>query len=214
MESFESLLVREKVIKMDKQKSVESNQFKLQAILNEYQTLKNEMLQKFRHQLQIYSILITAIAILVGYILTSKNYDLLLVIPVVSSAFAFRYIWEQNIIVTLGGYLRIIEAEILPEIIGYRSKDHDQNYRRYWVGWEHYFMDHFPKPYFYKYTIEILFVIVPIFPALIYSMAVMLQYFTLISIQIDSLIPLPGHILMVLIYLFLVYYLALKLWRA
>jgi len=199
---------------MTEQRGIESSQFRFQAILNEYQALKNELLQKFRHQLQIYSMMITAIAIMIGYVLAEKNYDLFLVIPVVSSAFAFRYIWEQNIIVMIGNYLRIMEAEILPEIIGYRSKDTDQNYRGYWVGWEHYFMDHFPKPYFYKYTIELLFVGVPIFPALIYSMAVILQHFTLISIQINSFIPIPVHILMTLIYLFLAYYLSWKLWRA
>ena len=210
MQSFESLLTKAKVIKMCERKIVESDELKLQAVLCEYQTIKNEMLQKFRHQLQMYSILITAIAIMGGYILTSKNYDLLLVIPVVSSALAFRYIWEQNIIVTLGNYLRIIEDEILPQIIGYRSKGLDKN----WVRWEHYFIDHFPKPYFYKYAIELLFVVVPIFPALIFSVVVILQHLTLISIQINSVIPIPVHILMILIYLFLVCYLALKLWRA
>ena len=103
---------------MIEQNEEELKQFRVQAILSEYQALRNNILQKFHHHLQIYSLIITVFAVMFSYIFTEKNYDLLLLIPVISSAFAFRYIWEQNIIEIIGNYLKIMEDEILPEVIG------------------------------------------------------------------------------------------------
>ena len=197
---------------MIEQNEEELKQFRVQAILSEYQALRNNILQKFHHHLQIYSLIITVFAVMFSYIFTEKNYDLLLLIPVISSAFAFRYIWEQNIIEIIGNYLKIMEDEILPEVIGYR--DTDQNQRKYWVGWEHYFRNHFPRRHYYKYTIELLFVVIPIFPAVFYSIIVILKHFRLISIEINSFIPMLVHLIMTLIYLFLAYFLSKELWRA
>lgn len=198
---------------MDERKDLDPNQLTFEAVLAEYKALKDELLQKFRHQLQIYSIIIPAIAIMIGYVLTEKIYDLLLGIPLVTSAFAFRYIWEQSIIVTIADYLRIIEHEIFPEIIGYRSQDIDRSRETSWLGWEHYFVDHFPKPYFYKYTIELLFVGIPIFPALVYSLAAVSQHFTLFSTGVNSSLPVPVHVAVFVVYLLLALYLSWKLWK-
>jgi len=193
---------------MTNQEITQLNEFKLKAILIEYQALKNELLQKFNHELQTYSITITAIAIMLGFVVEGKNYDILLVIPVISSAFAFNFIWERNIIYIIAGYLKKIEDEILPEIIGFRNTY--PNCPKYWVGWEHHFSEHSPK-HSYKIAVEALFVAIPIFPALIYSMIVVKQYFVPTSIQINSFIPMPVHVCMILIYLFLACYLYWKL---
>lgn len=150
---------------MDEQQNdnndIESTKLRFQAILSEYQALRNEILQKFHHHILIYSILVPAIGALIFYVLKEKIYDLLLIIPILSSSFAFRYIWEQNVIVTIGNYLRMMEEDIFPKFIGQRSNSEKQ--MMYWVGWEHYFRDNFPKGSFYKYTIQILFVGIPFF---------------------------------------------------
>jgi hypothetical protein len=109
------------VRKMENQATAKFTKFRLQAILEEYKTLKNELLQKFQHQMQMYSITITAVVAIIGVAFAQKIPDILLITPAITSAFAFRYIWEQSIIVKIGDYLRIIESEIMPKLTGYRD---------------------------------------------------------------------------------------------
>lgn len=199
------------MIRISKQKSPKLAEYRLRAVLEEYKALKNELLQKFRHQLQMYSITITAVTVIVGFAFTEKNYDLLLVTPIVSSAFAFRYVWEQSIMSKIGDYLRIIEAEILPEIIGHKSNTNLET-TEYWVGWEHYFMRFFPRPAYYILTIEILF-IGPILLGLAFNVAVILQYFELISLQVRSSLLIKWHIALALGHVILAWYVSKKLWK-
>lgn len=110
--------------------------FRMQAALSEYQALRAELIQKFTHQMQLYSLVVGTVTIMLGYALANRAYDLLLAIPIVSSALAFRFIWEQAIVTLLGKYLATVEEDVLPTIIGQREKDFDLGDRKYWIGWE------------------------------------------------------------------------------
>jgi hypothetical protein len=191
-----------------------ANQDKLRAVLAQYEALRGELLQKFRHHLQLYSVTVAALSVIIAYVLAQKAYDVLLVIPMLSSAFAFRYIWEQNVIVLLCTYVREeIEGKMIPALIGRRLETREGASEEYWLGWEHYFMERFPRPHFYKYTIELLFVALPFAPALVFSGFVLLSA-VVIKGGVESNVPIPVHASLLLLYLFLAYYLSRKLWTA
>jgi hypothetical protein len=153
-------------------------ELRLRALLAEYDSLKRELLQKFRHQLQLYYMLIIAVGALWGYVLTEKAYDVLLIMPLVGTAFGFRYIWEQYIINRIGDHLRTLEADLIPSVIGLREIKAEVASGQLWIGWEHYFMERFPNARFYKGTIELLFAFVPTFPAVAYSMVIITDLHT------------------------------------
>ena len=108
-------------------------ELRLRALLTEYDSLKRELIQKFRHQLQMYYIIIMAIGSLFGYILTKKAYDVFLIIPLVGAAFGFRYIWEQYIINRIGDYLRTLESDLIPSVIGRRKREAPLVSRQLWI---------------------------------------------------------------------------------
>lgn len=189
-------------------------ELRLRALLTEYDSLKRELLQKFRHQLQMYYIIIVAVGALLGYVLTEKVYDVFLIIPLVGTAFGSRYIWDQYIITRIGDHLRTLESDLIPSVIGHREGRAELASSQLWIGWEHYFMERFPNARFYKGTIELLFVFLPTFPAVVYSMVIILQAFTRLNLQISSNVPVSIHIVLTLLYLSLGSFLAHKLWTA
>lgn len=108
----------------------------MQVVLAEYNSLKNELLQKFRHQLQIYYYMFASIGVLLIIVKENGPYDIILLIPFICAAFAFRYLWEQYIINRIGDYLRKIESEKLPEIIGFRNLNQDDIEFSYVFSWQ------------------------------------------------------------------------------
>jgi hypothetical protein len=198
-----------------KESEFELNQLRLTAVLNEYASLKAELLQKFRHQLQMYSIVITAIVALIGYLLTTQSYDVLLVVPTVGAVFSLRYIWEQKLIALLGSYLRVLESDVFPELIGIRSSEAKvADYRRYWVGWEHYARERFPNARFYKVVIVLVFIAVPMGPALVYSAIAALRHYGVGSGEINTALPAPVHIAAFILIGYMAVHLSLRLWRS
>ncbi len=190
-------------------------ELRLHAIIEEYKALRNELIQKFQHQLQIYSITVTAVVAVMGFSFAQKNLDILLVLPLISSAFAFRYIWEQSIIVKIADYLRMIESQIMPKLTGLRStKQNALDTEKYWVGWEHYYqwtMKQSHSLLYYKWTIELLFV-GPILMALFVSLAVVIQVSD-VPLMINSFLPLQIHLLLIAINLLLAVYIFMKLYK-
>src|SRR3981081_449256 len=133
-------------------------QLRLQSVLAEYQALRTETLQKLSHHMQLYSIVITSVTVMIGWAFAKDTYDILLAVPIVSTAFSLRYLWEQTVIIMLGDYLRLVEREIIPSLIGKRA-GHQHEHERLWVGWQHYFHEHFPKLALYKPAIIIILVL-------------------------------------------------------
>lgn len=141
---------------------------RLQAVLAEYNALREEILQKLSHHLKLYAMVAAGLGVILGWLITAGQYNLLLLVPFISTPLAFRYLWEQAVIVLLGQYIRRIEAEILPSLIGDRTSM-NQNYHSLWVGWEHFWRENTPDERWHRSAVIILFVIIPFLPALYLS---------------------------------------------
>lgn len=190
----------------------ELRKLRLQAVLAEYQALRSEMLQKFQQHLQIYSIVVTAATLIIGWAVTQGDYDVLLVIPIFSSALSLRYIWEQNIIVMMGGYLNELEEKIFPKLLSGDAADSAPESR--WIGWEHYFRANFPKRPLYKPASQILMVVVPMIPAVVYSALNLVSVWVHTpQLAVSHLHP-AIHFIALMVYIPAGIYLSLRLWKS
>jgi hypothetical protein len=187
---------------------IELTSLRLQTVLTEYQALRTETLQKLGHHMQLYSIVVTAVTVMIGWAFTKETYDILLAVPIVSMAFALRYLWEQTVITMLGDYLRLVEREIIPSLIG-RRVGPQQEHERLWVGWQHYFHDHFPRLALYKPAIIIILVLVPFLPALVFSASLLASRYFGFPLHLQTRIPLILHAIAFI----LNFVLGIYLWR-
>ena len=185
-----------------------SKKNKFQIVIAEYGALRAELLQKFEHHMRLFYITTIVFMAVVGYIITQKQYDVLLSIPIFIVPLVYRYIWEQSVIVVIGRYIREeIEQKKIPELIGYRSNI-SEDYEKYWAGWEHYWAANAPKP-FYKPAIIFLFIIIPFLPSLIWSSLCVTSFF--LNNNIISSVSIKFHILISVTYVFLAFYFGKKL---
>lgn len=143
----------------------------LQAVLNERDCLRTELLQRFDHHLQLYAIIVSIVVGYAGPLLGTWSFDALVILPLVSTAFGYRYLWEQRVIGCITSYLLRMERETLPRLIGLRPH-HDAHSAssQYWVGWEHYFRDYRPWP-FHRVSSLLTFVGIPIIPSMLYCLS-------------------------------------------
>ena len=185
-------------------------QLRLQAVLAEYQALRAETLQKLGHHLRLYAVTVSGVSVLVGWALTTQRYDMLLAIPIPATAFALRYVWEQSVIIMIGDYLRLMEREIFPALVGKRTEPQHEH-ERLWVGWQHYFHDHFPRFALYKPAIVILLVLVPFAPAAWHSTASLCDGWLGIHIGWSTSLPVGVHVATLVVYPVLAVYLSWKL---
>ena len=190
--------------------SLEWRSLLLQAALAEYQALRSEILQKFRHHLQIYSVVIGAITVMLGWVITKKAYDVLLVIPIFSTALTLRYIWEQSVIVMLGDYLRKMEKDVFPRLL--ENGPGGTVEAPFGMGWEQHFRDNFPNLPLYKMAILVLLVVIPMVPALLYSGAFILSALNVGNIPVTTELHLAVHVFAFVVYFPLGLYLIIKLW--
>jgi hypothetical protein len=116
----------------DLSQSMELNKLRLQAVLIEYTTLKNEILLKFRDQIQMYALLLAAMGGITGYILTSNSQDMILILPLISNSLAFRYFWEQSNVIEIGNYLKKLEYDVFPELLNDRENPKEEKYVFSW----------------------------------------------------------------------------------
>lgn len=177
----------------------ELKRLRLQAVLAEYQALRSEMLQKLHHHLQIYSVIASAVTLMLGWVITQGTYDVLLAIPIFSTALSLRYIWEQNVIVMMGDYLMGLEENVFPNILSEGTADSALTGR--WINWEHYFRTNFPKLPLYKPAIEILLVIFPLMPAILFSSLSLLSVVSCISEPVKSHLHPAIHLVALVVYI-------------
>jgi hypothetical protein len=112
----------------------------------------------------------------------------------------------------IGDYLCLMEREIFPCLIGERAEPQLAN-ERLWVGWQHYFQDHFPRLALYKPAIVILLVVVPFGPAVWHSAASLTDSWLGGHLGGGTSL-LPGvHIAALLVYPGIAVYLSWKLWE-
>lgn len=190
-------------------------ELRLRAALSEYESLRRETLQKFTQHMNVCALALAAITAVLGWIITSQNYDLLLALPIPTTLLAFRYMWDQAIIVLLGRYLERMESQVFPLLLGRREGTSGEPGPSLWLSWHHYYLTHQPRARYYNYTILILFVVAPFLPAILFSSAVVLQTYrpSAIGTLTASRLPAQVHLLALVLYLLLAAYLASRLLR-
>ena len=192
---------------------LEITKLRLEIALTEYRALRDEVLQKFRHHLLIYSSVIAVVASVFGVSINTGKYDLLLITPIISIALTLRYIWEQHVIVTIGKYIMKMEEEIFPELVINAHLDEVQTKCCRWMNWDHYFKDNFPNIAWYKPAVVLILIVVPIIlPATFSCIFLYCKYFEC-EFQVNSDLGTYIHITALLIYIPVSIFLTKKLWE-
>lgn len=177
-------------------------ELRLRAVLNERDHLRAEMLEKFQHHLQLFSLFAPAVLATVALLADNKAFDLLYVVPVVTSALAYRYVWEERVINRISDYLLDMETRKIPALIGtvdgapLTANSASSNF---WVAWEHYFHDRFPYRY-HLVAAVILFVVLPIAPPVSFGVLVVVQRLTHTSTAVRSVLPIGVHLALCVLY--------------
>lgn len=168
---------------------------KVKVVLAEYNALRSEIIQKFQLHLQIYTIVFSALMLLIGFIFINKIYDLLLVIPLFASILLYRWIWEQELIKLLSIYLNDLEENKIPALIGHFDVT-KENFQKYWMGWQHFYIENSPPKKYYKYSFNLLIAITFGLPITFNILAILSIYG---YINIITHIPFILHLLAILI---------------
>ena len=152
---------------------------KSNVVLAEYKALRDEIRDKFRLYLEIYSIYASALLIFYGLIFVHKIYDVVMVLPIFSLALLFRILWEQAVIVKIERYIHTeIEEKKIPMLIGKVTEKEvaESSYANLWMGWQHFWRET-PTPRYYQYSIFMLFSLFSVVPAILYNIYVVIAPF-------------------------------------
>ena len=188
---------------------VAEQQRRLEAVLRERDGLRGEILQKFQHHLQLYSLLTPTAAVVVTALVGRVTWDVVLLIPIVTTGFAFRYLWEEQVIYSIGNYLKTQESQKLPALIGttggkVASPDAPRESDQYWVAWEHYFHEDFPpgirRMPFYRAASLLAFVGTPFGPAVVFALLSIWRELFGQPAGLRSILPLWAHVVVLLAY--------------
>ncbi|MCK5176937.1 MAG: hypothetical protein KAQ92_04385 [Candidatus Aenigmarchaeota archaeon] len=147
---------------------------KLQIILTEYNTLRDEMHRKFDFHTTLLAAYGTVTIGFYTFLLNNKDYmDLILILPMLSLFFLFRFLWDQHIIHDISKYIeKNIELEKIPKILSEKEKLKGKKYIL-GLGWQ----NHYNKkskslsPYlpYWRFSTFIIFVIFSILPQISYN---------------------------------------------
>lgn len=154
----------------------------LDVVLAEYKALRDEITDKFRLYLQIYSMYASALLVFYGLIFVHKIYDLVMTIPIFSLALLYRILWEQTVINLIGRYIRTeIEEKRIPKLTGKMNAKKDQplRYTDLWMGWQHFWQES-PSPKYHQYSLLMLFLLLSVVPAILYNIYNIIAFFTTI----------------------------------
>lgn len=141
----------------------------MEAILAEYESLRQQIFEASNHHTQIISIWIPALMALAGAAFISAKYDVLLIAPWFAAAFAYKWISDSKIIQVTADYLLHIERDRIPVAMGSFDVEAANKYEHLWIGWQHYWLAHAPKQKYHRYTILILFLVIPFGSSMLYS---------------------------------------------
>lgn len=83
----------------------------LDIALAEFTTLREEILMKLKMFYQMYVIYFSALALFYGYVVNNKQYDFIMVVPLVSLALFYRLFYDQKMIKLIDSY---IKNELIP----------------------------------------------------------------------------------------------------
>ena len=112
---------------------------KLKVLLTEYKELRNHINENKNHQIQLFTIIISALGVIYGIIFANATaHDLILILPLIILVLGLRFQYESHGVDIIGGYLKQIEDQIRTEI-PYPEWNGYQNYyvkhKNNWKGW-------------------------------------------------------------------------------
>ena len=176
----------------------------LKAVLAEYKFLTDHINLLFRQQVWFYYIAIGFMMFIMGYIITQKAYDAILIIPLFITPLLYGYVRQWNAHRIIGYYIsNVIEKKIIPEIIGFRNNK-AANYERYWMGWENYYIEKTSEPMFNIFRATVSAVVILFLPSFVYCTLCILSSLSPLALDMQSKIPIHCHVLILFFYVFLV----------
>lgn len=140
----------------------------LDIALAEFTTLREEILMKLKMFYQMYVIYFSALALFYGYVVNNKQYDFIMVVPLVSLALFYRLFYDQKMIKLIDSYIKneLIPNQLVPFM---RACESEESHRQQTImQWGKFYDDNKPFPY-YKLSIFFVFVIFSILPPLLYN---------------------------------------------
>lgn len=186
-----------------------SVQDRLNVVLKEYDALRNQIIRFSDRQLRLFHILLLVLSFAYGYMIAYAVFDVLCIVPVLVSPFIFRYMWEQYSVTIIGKYVKEeIEAKRITSLVGYRCEESNNDYERYWLGWQHYWDAVGAEPmkikilgWYAKHVALLWIVLISFVPSIIYSTLFIVSSYSGLIIQ--SSIPTPFHTLALIGYILL-----------
>jgi hypothetical protein len=129
---------------------------KLKVVLAEYSNIRTEIRDFFRLNLQVFAIVLSAIALLLGYSFVQRFYGALVIVPLLSIPLFYQWLWDQNAILALSYYQETeIERKKIPSLIGFVDDfiDGDTNntdvrvpeFHKHWIAWQLFWRYHMAK---------------------------------------------------------------------
>jgi len=172
----------------------------LKVVLAEHKYLTDQIKLIFRQQVWFYYISIVFMMIIIGYIITQKVYDAILIIPLFITPLLYGYVRQWNAQRIIGNYIReVIEKEKIPEIIGFRNNE-ATNRERYWMGWEHYYFEKSAEPMFDIFRVTVSAIIILFLPSLLYCTLCIISSLSFLTIDMYSKISIHFHVLILVFY--------------
>lgn len=177
---------------------------RLNIVLKEYAALRNEIIKCSDRQLQLFHILLLILSFSYGYMVAYTLFDIICIVPLLASPFIFRYIWEQRNTEIIGKYMKEeIEEKRISALVGHRCKESNNDYERYWIGWQHYWdkigFEQMKKfGWHYKHLSLLWIVLISFAPSIAYSTIFIVSSY--IDLTVQSSIPAVFHIFLLIAY--------------
>lgn len=191
-------------------------QERTQVVIAEFNSLRQELIQKHVNLITLHSIYLTLLGVSYGVIASKDYYDTIYVFPIVSLAFFCRYLQDSAIIAAISDYIHDeIEGRKIPQLVGHVETEGLETilkHQRLWQSWSHYYNHRFKNHWsVYKIPIFILYFIFSVVPASIlavinmYGIFVGSNLYTSFSGNIGLIVSFSSLIVSVSIGLFVIY---------
>ena len=183
-----------------------NNKGLLDVMIMEYKSLRGELISIFDREIQLFTIIVSALGVIYGIIFSGGFYDLILFIPLIIFPLALKYKFGTYGVMRMGKYLLKLENGI-KNLINNNEKNNTVG-KINWIGWQHYWEWEGNKENKIKYYEKegnvilydvsskwLLFIIIPTGLAFLYSMIIINpSNFTIITSNITKKISILNNL--------------------
>jgi hypothetical protein len=149
---------------------------RLDVVLAEFQSLRNEINIKLQAFYQIYTIYFAALGLFSGYIISKNKFDFLLAVPFVALALFYRIFYDQRMISLIDKYIKeSLSEKQLPQILA-AIEENCQPELPDVLKWLQFYESNKLPPY-YKFSIFIIFIIVSVVMPMYYNIYALAAYY-------------------------------------